>query len=745
MVIKHVLLAALSFYSALLLAQTTLSTSFDFVTSPATMPTGWTTNTTANYSTGLQDLSGGTSRAGKLQSTNHQVEIHFYDEPGSVSYYIKSFGTSSFMGTFLVEESEDGSNWNTVTTYSSNSFGSSWTQYTSTPDVDSRYIRFRLSNKVSGTNVGLDNVEITENITSEQEMNIVFNGNNVPNSTGISFAEALSTTFEVKLGIENLGTANALIIGSATISGTASSDYSITTNPSSIGSGNSDTLIIEFTPSAQGNRIGHISIPNNDANEDPYVINLNGVGGLSASEPTENPGSASTSYLRTWRVNGTFENIGSDGYLTLIRKGQAVTDAPIDGVVYSLGEGIGTSKVVGIGPNPSYRIRSAEAETVYHISVFAYNGSGSLINYRTNDPLETTITTPIASMDDPSYWQGIDENSTSFVSDINDLINDHQVRFYSNYDEDMIPGLYGRDTSAAQESIAGVYSSEIVVYTPPFDWSSTNMNREHTFPVSWMPSVGNSGTPEYQDLHHLFPTIATANSQRSNRPLGNVSNVTSSYGDGKAGTDANGNSVYEPRDAQKGDAARAIMYMMTAYGWNQGQLQANGPNQKFGVLLQWHLNDLPSEFERSRNDYVDSLQGNRNPFVDSAHWACYIDFKNKAYILEPDTNCLKAAGIYISVPTDTVADSTTSMGPKIESFPNWSIGPIPTNDVVQFATESNNLYHYRVLNIDGSVVLRGYIQNGDLIQVGQLSTGTYIVEISEDSNSKQFKQIFVSH
>ena len=744
MSVKTILLAVMTLWSTTVICQTTLPTSFDFATSPATMPTGWTTNTTANYSTGLQDLSGGTSRAGKLQSTDHHVTIHFYDEPGSVSYYIKSFGTSSFMGTFLVEESEDGTNWNTITTYSSNSFGSSWTQYTSTPDEDSRYIRFRLSNKVSGTNVGLDNVEITQNITSEQEMNVQFEDDNVPNTTGISFAEALNTTLQVKLGIENLGTVSALTIGSASITGSASGDYSISTSPTSVSASSSDTLVIDFTPSAQGNRIAQISIPNNDANENPYVIDLDGVGGLSASEPVQNPGSASTTYLRTWRVNGSFENVGADGYITLMRKGQAVTDIPVDGTSYTLGEGIGSSKIVGIGSNTSYRIRSAEAETEYHISVFAYNGNGSLTNYRTSDPLVTTVNTPVKSMDDPSYWQGIEESNTSFVTDLHDLINVHSVRFYSNYDEDMVPGFYGRDTANAQESITGVYSSDIVVYTPPFDWSSTNMNREHTFPSSWMPSAGNSGTSEYQDIHHLFPTIATANSQRSNRPLGNVSNITSSYGDGKAGTDANGNSVYEPRDAQKGDAARAIMYMMTAYGWTQNQLQSNGPNQKFGVLLQWHLDDLPSEFERSRNDYVDSLQGNRNPFVDSAHWACYINFKTMSYIEEPDTNCLKSTGITIQAPVDTTMDTTTSSGFDIKSNSRWTISPNPATEFLQFHSDLTDNFTYQIIDILGSRVSNGSVIDKGLIDIQGLKAGTYILEVSSDNHLTRSKSFIVS-
>lgn len=725
--------------------QTTLPTSFDFATSPATLPSGWSTNTTANYSSGLQDQSGGTSRAGKLQSTNHQFTIHFYDEPGSVSYYLRSYGTNSFMGTLVVEESEDGNNWNAISTYNNGGFGSNWTQYTSTPDEDSRYIRFRLSNKVSGTNAGIDNVLITQNITSEQEMNAVYDDENVPNGTGIAFAEAVNTTLPVKIGIENLGTSNVLSLGSATISGVASADYSINANPSNISASSADTLIIDFTPSSQGNRIAQISIPNNDANEDPYVIDLNGIGGLTASEPIENPSTASTTYLRTWRVNGSFEDIGADGYITLVSFDQSSNDSPEDGSTYELGEGIGNSKVLGIGPNPTYRIRSAMADSEYYLRIFAYNGNGSTINYRTSDPLETSVTTPVASMQDQNYWQGIDETSTSFVDDLHALINVHNVRFYSNYDEDMVPGFYGRDTINNQEVITGVYSGEQVIYTPPFDWTSTNMNREHTLPASWMPSAGNSGTPEYQDLHHLFPTVATANSQRGNRPLGNVANTTSSYGEGKAGTNANGNNVYEPRTEQKGDAARAIMYMMTAYGWSKNDLQSNGTNQSFSTLLEWHLADLPSEFERSRNDYVDSLQQNRNPFVDSAHWVCYIDFNTMSYVNEPDTDCLEMTGITLPEPQDTTADTTISI--REINAPNLvvSIIPNPATNWVTLNTEIEEPLDFQIYSLVGRLHLNGTIIRGKSIDVSSLENGSYFIRLQSRTGQFSVHHLIIQH
>ena len=52
-------------------------------------------------------------------------------------------------------------------------------------------------------------------------------------------------------------------------------------------------------------------------------------------------------------------------------------------------------------------------------------------------------------------------------------------------------------------------------------------------------------------------------------------------------------------------------------------------------MKKWHYQDPPDAYEISRNDFLDSLQGNRNPFIDSARYACYIDFSNMSYIANP--------------------------------------------------------------------------------------------------------------
>jgi endonuclease I len=42
---------------------------------------------------------------------------------------------------------------------------------------------------------------------------------------------------------------------------------------------------------------------------------------------------------------------------------------------------------------------------------------------------------------------------------------------------------------------------------------------------------------------------------------------------------------------------------------------------KKSVLLQWSKMDPPDAFEKKRNDVIESIQGNRNPFIDHPEWA----------------------------------------------------------------------------------------------------------------------------
>lgn len=133
-------------------------------------------------------------------------------------------------------------------------------------------------------------------------------------------------------------------------------------------------------------------------------------------------------------------------------------------------------------------------------------------------------------------------------------------------------------------------------------------NAEHT----WPQSLGAVGTAK-SDLHHLFPTDCEANSRRSSFPFGEVTQVEWTDGGSKLGRNARGMTVFEPRDDQKGNTARAIFYFYAVYG-RHADLSNFRHEQE--TLKAWHQEDPVSATEKARNDAVYRFQGNRNPFVD---------------------------------------------------------------------------------------------------------------------------------
>lgn len=160
----------------------------------------------------------------------------------------------------------------------------------------------------------------------------------------------------------------------------------------------------------------------------------------------------------------------------------------------------------------------------------------------------------------------------------------------------------------------------------------SGMNIEHSFPKSWW---GGGKNQAYQDIHHLMPCESTINSKKSNYPIGVVTNDKSGNGCTKVGTGSDGTQLWEPADEWKGDFARAYFYMATCYSnltWQGTQALKQLENndwptlQKwtYDLLLQWNAQDPVGDLERTRNDGVYAIQGNRNPFIDFPDLAEYI-------------------------------------------------------------------------------------------------------------------------
>lgn len=165
---------------------------------------------------------------------------------------------------------------------------------------------------------------------------------------------------------------------------------------------------------------------------------------------------------------------------------------------------------------------------------------------------------------------------------------------------------------------------------------TTDWNKEHT----WSKSHGDFGdtAPAGTDLHHLRPCDATVNSFKNNRDFDEGANayVDASPPSGYSGTtncSFDDSNDFEPRDEDKGDVARMIFYMAVRYEGTDTSYDLElvdytysdaGTNEplygKLSTLLAWHAMDPPDAWEALRNNRIQSLQGNRNPFIDHPEW-----------------------------------------------------------------------------------------------------------------------------
>lgn len=623
-------------------AQAVLPTAWSFINT--TFPTGWSIiDPTPLYYTG----SGNTPPAYKFDATGDQMIIFFASNPGNVTYYLagNSFTTG---GIFLVEESVNGTSWTTLRSHTAPSAGT-YTSFTDVPNSASRYIRFNYSNKVGG-NIGLDDVAIAAGAaTPAQEINIKQGSTTVLSGGTYTPSSSVGVNTPTTFTVENLGTATVLNITSATITGTNASDFTVSSFPSTVAAASTGNLIVDFTPAAAGTRNATLTIVSDDVDESSYIITLYGIGGPYASEPTAQATNLTFSNVTSYTLDASFTaaSPAPEGYIILRKKGSAITDIPADGSVYMRGDMIGSSKVVYNGTATAFTPNNIVASTGYYFAVFTYNGPGVYRNYLTASPLMANVTS-LGTMQPASYYTGISTASNTFITDLHAKINPHTHLFYSNYGPALVTPFASRDTTGDQRVVTCVYSGENKVYTEPFDWTTNGFSREHSYCHNWMPTDPAQGLEEYEDYHHLFPTNQnSANGVRSNYPLGEVVTATSTYLEGEFGLNAQGQTVYEPRDSHKGDAARAIMYVATCYttvGGNSWALRNPISNtipygQNQNILKTWNFQDPPDAWEIARNDFIESIQGNRNPFVDSIQYACYIDFTTMTKLSGPNVPC----------------------------------------------------------------------------------------------------------
>ena len=210
------------------------------------------------------------------------------------------------------------------------------------------------------------------------------------------------------------------------------------------------------------------------------------------------------------------------------------------------------------------------------------------------------------------------------------IINDYKTTSTLGYNNarDI---MYSEIDIKPGNQLTGVYSGYTITLNLSQD-PSTNayeqgINCEHT----WPQSLGAGSEPMKSDMHHLFPTKSNVNSSRGNDPFAEsvdsltdkwylndfyIQTMPSQFIDQYAEKYNPANQSderFEPREEQKGNTARAMVYFYTIY---PDVADNNFWNLQKETLLNWNFVDAPDADEIDRTWAIAAYQQNKpNPFV----------------------------------------------------------------------------------------------------------------------------------
>lgn len=245
--------------------------------------------------------------------------------------------------------------------------------------------------------------------------------------------------------------------------------------------------------------------------------------------------------------------------------------------------------------------------------------------------------------------------------------------------ETILPFNRSRDTLfaviyAKDNILECVYSGHTVELDPNEDptvsayqnGASDGINTEHTYPRSMGAADGNAEA----DMHHLYPTRSPVNSARGNDPFTEIpdqqtnnwyylnqsqSNIPNSNIDLWSEDRKNG---FEPKEAHKGNVARAMFYFFTMY--REEAMEANPTffDQQVNTLCDWHWDDPVDENEWNRNQMIAKYQSDKeNPFI--------LDCSLAARLYCP---MVDAACATVSVPTLPIVSPRVFPNPSSENY-----------------------------------------------------------------------------
>jgi endonuclease I len=260
----------------------------------------------------------------------------------------------------------------------------------------------------------------------------------------------------------------------------------------------------------------------------------------------------------------------------------------------------------------------------------------------------------------PGYYASVDTTSAATLRQtLHNVIKDHTRYPYTSTSTDTwdILNLASEDP-ANTANIIDVYKNQSLLKQPG---GNSFYDREHTWPNSYgFPNDVATNYP-YTDCHMLFLSDPGYNSSRGNSPYSFCANgcnekptvLTNGQGGGTGAYPGNSNWTsgssstgrWETWIGKRGDVARALFYADVRYeggfhsitgapepdliltdntvliaSSNTGNNESVAYMGLLTSLLQWNQSDPPDDWERHRNDVVQSFQGNRDPFIDHPEW-----------------------------------------------------------------------------------------------------------------------------
>ena len=224
-------------------------------------------------------------------------------------------------------------------------------------------------------------------------------------------------------------------------------------------------------------------------------------------------------------------------------------------------------------------------------------------------------------------------------------------------------------------NLIAFYSGTSATFSGNF---SGNINREHVWPNS------RGGSSVEGDIHMPRPTLRAENGSRGN----------SFYVEGKNSSTAGWDPAMETFGLEKyrGISARIIFYCAIADTSltlidKTTDSSSNKTMGKLSDLLKWNLEYEIDSTETQRNDAAQSIQGNRNPFIDDRSLPCKIWGNTNA-----TTQAVCASYTEEATPTSlTLKAGSTSIGEGGTTEIEVTALPLGSSNSVKFTSSNESV------------------------------------------------------